>query len=369
MSLSRSSDQAAPSGLDRLPSGVFSKGMKRMPHYREAFDQSYKTGVNAVLNDYERATRPAVCRSYPPLLNIAITDTCNLGCVHCPRTHDGTIDLSELSFEHVRSVVDHIGPYATDIQVSGGLGEPLLYDELFDTIDRAKRYNMNVSMISNGTLIDDEAAEKLLEHDMNHIAISFDGATPETYESIRRGADFDEVIENVRRLCSLRDERGADTRIDMAPVIFAEENLDELDVFLSVAEDTGVDGVRFNDLKQSTPNDLDGISGKSLAEADIDPEYVQRKFDEARREADRRGLYVKFPGDESRCDEPWRMLQVTTKGKVRPGCTCPWGIYMGDIIEEGLDGIWNNERFVEWRRSMTSDNPQQVCKDCQKSIW
>lgn len=350
--------------------GFIETGARKTPYYAELFMQDPKKGLNTLMNDLEKVTRPSTPRSYPQLLNIALTDMCNLGCRHCPRTYDDSIDLDELNPDTVKDMIDEVSPHTAKIQISAGLGEPLLYDGVFDVIKHAKDHNMRVRMMTNATVLDEEKAKRLLDLDIDHLAISLDGATPGTYEKIRVGADFENVISNVDRFCTLRDERNNTVATQLSPVLFVGENLEELPRFIELAHEIGVDRVGFNDLIPSP--EMEGISTKNLETAsENEMQRVEEIFEETRRLADELDVGLKLPTDEDQnpCTEPWHMLTVTTKGKVRPCCTGPWGTFVGDLNEDGIDKIWRGETFVQWREQMLSDNPQQACVDCQKPIW
>lgn len=338
-----------------------------MPHYvKKSREQGVQKAVNKMWNDYECKVRPARCRSYPQLLNIAITDMCNLGCVHCPRTYDDSIDLDQLDVEEVKRIVDQVSPYTSQIQVSGGLGEPLLYDGIFDVIEYAKERNMEVYMISNGTLLDDHI-DRIFEYDMDQLSISMEGATQEMYETVRVGSDYDAVLSNVKQLCERRDELDREKPIvRIAGVVLPEDNIEEIPDFVRLADDLGVDGLEFNDLIE--PLEVEGITGETLQSTDVDRSHIEAQFERAREIAAERDLSLKLPGDEHYCDEPWKMLTVNTKGKVRPCCTGPYDLELHDVLEEDFGDIWNSDQFVEWRRQMLGDDPQDVCVDCQKPL-
>jgi len=152
--------------------------------------------------------------------------------------------------------------------------------------------------------------------------------------------------------------------------LFVGENLDELPRFIELADEIGVQKVGFNDLIPSP--EMEGISTTNLDTASEEELIrVEEIFEETRRLAKKLEINLKLPTEEyvSACTEPWHMLTVTTKGKVRPCCTGPWNNFVGDVIEQGIDEIWRGDAFIHWRKQMLSDDPQQACVDCQKPIW
>ena len=52
----------------------------------------------------------------------------------------------------------------------------------------------------------EQAARRIIELQIDQIFLSLDGATKQTYEQIRVGANFDKVISNTRRLIQIKRE-------------------------------------------------------------------------------------------------------------------------------------------------------------------
>ena len=58
-----------------------------------------------------------------------------------------------------------------------GLGEPFLDPKIFERIEYCDRHGISTLLSTNGTLLDEETAERLLATPLEHITLSFDGAT------------------------------------------------------------------------------------------------------------------------------------------------------------------------------------------------
>jgi len=72
-------------------------------------------------------------------------------------------------------------------------GEPLLRDDLLELLRLMRQKQLDVHLITNGTLLNHELIASLKRLGIK-VMISIDGATPETYEEIRRGASFEKVL-------------------------------------------------------------------------------------------------------------------------------------------------------------------------------
>ncbi len=88
-----------------------------------------------------------------------------------------------------------------------GLGEPFLDPKIFDRIEYCDRHNISTLLSTNGTLLDGENAAKLLDTPLEHITLSFDGSTKESFEYYRKGAKFERVRDNFVRFARMKHEQ------------------------------------------------------------------------------------------------------------------------------------------------------------------
>ena len=320
---------------------------------------------NYILNDVEIFFKKPKLKSYPRFIDLALTDNCNLKCIMCLRTTDPTIELNELNFKQVRNIIDKVSEYATTIQLAGGLGEPLLYKHIFDAIKYSKEKGLEVLLTSNGTLFNNKNVNELINSGLDYLSLSIDAATKETYEGIRVGANFEKTIKGIKNLCKKRKEERVNLKIEFVPVIMVGKNLHEVLALVSLAKEVGVDGIAFSDVSYWV--------GKESAEnyairKTKDKKEIKDIFREAKELGKELNIDVRLPplelpSNKIVCYQPWYLLPITTKGDVRPCCGVH-NIFMGNIFEQSLEGIWNSKEFVEWRRRMNTKNPPEACIKC-----
>ena len=69
---------------------------------------------------------------------------------------------------------------------------------VFEVLQVADCYRVKTMMISNGMLLDDEVCRWMTaDQSLWRYLVSFDGSTKTTLEAIRRGANFEKIVENV----------------------------------------------------------------------------------------------------------------------------------------------------------------------------
>lgn len=95
------------------------------------------------------------------VINFHITDRCNYACKYC----FGKFNKRELSLEKAKMVIDSIDRYFKHRGIKNGRinfagGEPLLYPNLDEIIDYCAEKHINVSIVTNGSLLTPERIYK-----------------------------------------------------------------------------------------------------------------------------------------------------------------------------------------------------------------
>src|SRR5262249_21314140 len=179
----------------------------------------------------------------PQWFMIETTSYCNLKCVICPHGHDAMPVKTELDTSHFSKTLDFVA--LADRMQLFGTGEPLMsaaFWEILESID--PQSETDVSINSNGTLLNGDRIDRLLRSPLTSISISLDAARPETYRRVR-GGDFQLVISRVRNLILARNRRPRTNRLAVyINLTLMRENIEEFPEFVDLAADLGADGVQ-----------------------------------------------------------------------------------------------------------------------------
>ena len=131
---------------------------------------------------------------------VELTTECNLDCTTCMRNvwEQGTGRMERDTFERV---LEDIGAMEERPEVFfGGFGEPFAHPQALDWIVEAAGVASRVELITNGTMLTEEAVDRLIRAGVAEVWVSLDGATPESYADVRLGAQLPRVIENLKTL-------------------------------------------------------------------------------------------------------------------------------------------------------------------------
>ena len=267
---------------------------------------------------------------------VETTAKCNLYCPMCPReTHrqpkeDMTDDIFDRLVEESGSSAEHM--------MLIGLGEPFLDPKIFDRIEFCERHKVSTLLSTNGTLLDEEMSERLLATPLEHITLSFDGSSKESFEFYRKGARFEKVRDNFIRFARMKHERGSKLHI-VVQMVRMERNAGEVEEFTRFwSAVPGVDSIR---VKEDETN---------LFKIGHEPGHF------------------KYP-----CHYLWRgPMYVKQNGDVYPCCQSYMldGAPVGRIGNQTLVQIWNGEAMQALREKHVTGRAGEIpmCAKCCSTI-
>lgn len=134
-------------------------------------------------------------------VDIEISSVCNLKCVNCAYTDTHNLNKKFMKIEIFNNILKKIENIDNLRYIHlVGLGEATLHPKFIDffkLIEKIKIKGIHIGITTNGTNISKYLAE-LSQFD--NITISFDSATPDTFDKCRPGYDFFRLIEDVKKL-------------------------------------------------------------------------------------------------------------------------------------------------------------------------
>ena len=154
---------------------------------------------------------------------------------HCSNDIYSTFEkLTSLPVETFRMIAEKAFPHLT-LVVPTLSGEPFVLPYWDEMIENVEKYGCKLDLTTNGMLMRGERLRKVLPH-LSNLVISLDGATKETFEYVRTGADFDVVMENLAELTALRREMGLGDELTVSfNVTLLRENIAELPQIIEIA--------------------------------------------------------------------------------------------------------------------------------------
>ena len=135
----------------------------------------------------------------PVFAAIDITYRCNLQCPYCFVSAGKRKNAPTISKQNFTRIVDLLADSGTlGICLCGG--EPTLHPDLLEFISYAKDYGMTVNMVTNGTLINREFANRLAKAGIDLVQVSMDGSRAEIMDRLRGKGTYDRAISALQNL-------------------------------------------------------------------------------------------------------------------------------------------------------------------------
>lgn len=317
------------------------------------------------------------------------TNKCNLPCKHCWLRwgdYDKTYE-TELPDDRLLALVDECADLgARDWTIVGG-GDPMVRGELVISMcERIRERGMDGMLHTNGTLFKTSYLERLIEADWGRVAISLDGPTADSNNSVR-GAGFDKAIKNVKALTELKKEKKVLRPGISIHSVITNVNYDKLNELLELADYLVCDTVNLTLLL------VESEGCKPFALTDEQKVELQAYVHEAIPLADRLGIannFGIFLRDEviedstamphgnaarpetgmasSMCFEPFTSLTIQPNGSTGPCCVF-WDEKANSIKDQSLEEVWLGPYFEGMRENFLNNRPMHYCSLCPSSLY
>ncbi len=129
---------------------------------------------------FERLREKASQKKIPLVCHFDLTYQCNLKCVHCYVARE---ERPELTTSEIKDILDQLAEVGTLYLILSG-GEIFIREDFFEIAEYARRLHFALKLMTNGTLIDEEVADRVAALYPDLVSISIYSTTPEIHDGI-----------------------------------------------------------------------------------------------------------------------------------------------------------------------------------------
>ena len=345
--------------------------------------------------------------NFVPLhVDLLVSSRCNLKCVMCNvwplAEKDSSITQREIEITEYENLVDELSSLGTrSLCISGG--EPLLRKDVFSIIKKAKEKNLFVELITNGTLITNEIAQKLLASDLDLVTVSIDAPVAKMHDQIRGAKGlWERSTKGLRTLYDMRKRTKSQKPRLAIDYVFNKINCRLIPEMIDLKRSIGFDEIHLLPIigRTSTAKELflelddliwlkknlklisHKMKMQNLPTSRLTP--ISSICDDMENAV--KGKYKilnvnlsKTAKKEISCFAPWIQATIDPFGNVYPCCyactfqnssedlthTC-WGdedFPMGNLRQESFKHIWNGQKFQEFR-NYCNKGRYEMCRCC-----
>ncbi len=279
---------------------------------------------------------------YPKEIILEVTNQCNLRCRFCHFHGQGAVKKRRIGSMDTRiwkKVLDEIRQWNKPCGIlTHGAGEPLLYPKLEDIlIEASKISHLSTGFMTNGMLLTEDISQKLVELQVNSIALSIDGVNPETHDYFRRNADLKIIEKNVETLIKLKEKAGSSFPMLSFNMVGYPEILDQVDDYVA----------------KWLPH------AESVMISTFRPIGSRKLWDESKHHS------------FTKCPLLYNQVVISIDGDM--GLCCEdinLDVPLGNVLKSDLISVFNNsEKIIEYRKAHERQkiNNLKLCSDCH--VW
>lgn len=308
--------------------------------------------VGPQFNDYRalwnKAHNLQVVTEFPLHLSLESQLKCNFRCTMC--TYSDAEEIAKQHYPEVMSeelydkIVNEAANYNCPSINFNVLNEPLLDKETPARIAKAKEAGfIDMRMNTNASLMTPEKAEAIIDAGLTRLYVGLDAASPETYEKVRVGGNFERVVQNVREFLRIRDAKGLKLPILRVSFVRMDINEHEIGDYIN----------QWTDL-------ADMVTIQEYMPPIISGEYMERHAKSKR-----------IPADYT-CPQPFERVIIKGNGNLTPCCAqYNYKLTMGNLHEQSIHDIWQSAEMKKLRGHMCDRTWDQLetCRTCLKSSY
>ena len=306
---------------------------KRFEEYREKWNAA---------NRFELET------DFPLFLHLETSQICNLRCPSCPigqpDAYTKYISSEKMDPNLYRKIILEGEKYHCPSMEPQGTNEPFLDPNLEDYIRFAADHGfIDIMLNTNGTLLTEERARKVLKSGITRLRFSLDAATKETFEKVRLGAKYDVTMKNIERFLEIKKQEKLELPVVGVNFCKTKFNEHEEEAFI----EKWIDKVDFFVIQDFQPPDLDTNYSEYLSSESVFREKIKESG--------------------YNCQQPWQRVLVRSSGEVCPCCAFfSKELSLGNLKDHTIHELWNSKEMCDLRdmhkRGDYGENPW--CKKC-----
>jgi MoaA/NifB/PqqE/SkfB family radical SAM enzyme len=289
----------------------------------------------------------------------------------------------ELNKDELLDIINGL-PFKSNITFTGG--ELFLKKGIDQILTQAAAIH-NVTIASNGALLG-KYAELVVESGIQSVSISLDGPV-ELHEKIRNQKDlYKRIEENLINLKNLKEKNSRNTPYINFNSVILKENYTALPEIIKLVKELDANSCSFQifdpSLNRSGLSLSDSIDSNTISlnvAEKIDPLLLKESLLCLKKEGEEWQLETRFvPSltiDEIvlyyqgkfnlrnwQCIIPWSTMRISPYGDVYP-CL---NFYIGNVKNHDLTTLWNNNRYVRFRRLLKERGIFGSCVGCCKMV-
>lgn len=303
----------------------------------------------------------------PWFIQLEPTTKCNFNCEFCTRkTYSEEDKNNDLKLELVKKIIKE-NKNLKFIKYQG-MGESLLNLNNQEIIKFIRKNNINLSIITNGSLLINKNMRDFLLNNFKNITISVDSVNKEEFESIRKGGNFNNIVKGIKSLIEERNNNNNKVKIRTSFVI-SHKNYKNIPNYIQFFKKINIDEIGFAEIENwKIKTDQDFLDNQNfvLKEREIRKNifnFLNRE--NLTNDFNFNYLLEKDYKRKKKCLWGFTKIFITSKGILTPCCIRMEEKYkLGNVLENDFKNTWNNNNLRKFRIANIKNKDNIYCNYC-----
>jgi MoaA/NifB/PqqE/SkfB family radical SAM enzyme len=253
-------------------------------------------------------------------VQVEVTTHCSGSCLYCPRgVLKSTWQGRHMPLALFRRLLPSLGN--TELVFLQGWGEPMMHPDLFEMVRLCRERKKRAGFTTNGMLLTGDSLSRLIDLDLDILAVSLAGTRAGTHDRLRRGTDFARIVSSLDLLAREKARRKTDRPALHLAYLMLASNFRELEDIVGLAARVGANQVVASNLTLILD---DALFDQALFNDKARIRGCEETLERIRQEASVREIVFDYHGpgldrDRARCSENVpRAAVVSVDGDVVP---------------------------------------------------
>jgi MoaA/NifB/PqqE/SkfB family radical SAM enzyme len=337
----------------------------------------------------------------PLYVQLGVVNSCNYRCTFCwdqpsfvPKDAPYTDKIAEeyykkhpeidrnkahMDYAMYTDLVDDLSAMGTRKIKFIGRGESFLHRRFMDMVAYAKARDFTLSITTNGSLINDHEAFRLVELGVEELYVSVNAGSAKTYNEIHMHTPptaFESIKRTISQVTEAKRAMGSDYPFLNLSFVIQNNNYFEMSDMVRTAHEVGAQKAHFIGISTYEGTKFLALNDQQKIEM---PDYLQRAVDladglgiqtnaeyflsRARGYKGTKDVYAKVP-----CYISWFFSIILADGTVNPCCECLRAL--GTLKTDRFKDIWFGSAYRKFRAENTNlpfsdkEIPGCRCHDC-----
>jgi len=310
---------------------------------------------------------------------LELTTKCNLSCKTCVRNSIIDFkpqDMQEKIFNAIYKELKKISTLERIVLL--GFGEALFHPKFFSFLEKLKKINCKIVLITNALILSKKNSQRLLQSPPDEIYFSWDDDIQGNEIKIRTGNNADKFKENLEYFLNLSQTAEIKTGLE---IVASKYNYKSIQEIIDYARSINIQEIIITNLFPYTED----VKEQILYSINSKSKKTLKRFKKGKNKNLQIRIADEFADRDRKCPFIERgTVFITSTGNV---ATCPelaydhhayylgskrlhQKKYFGNILKFSLEEIWKDEKFVAFRNNFISyEFPDCTLCVAQDNCW